>query len=243
MEPAAYPELADAETRHWWFVARRAILAAVLAELGIRDARLLEVGSGTGGNLGVLERLGRVWAIEPDAGARRVAGDRHPRVRHLSSLDDLPGNIDGAFDVALLLDVLEHLAEPVDTLVRVREWVVPGGYLVLTVPAHPLLFGAHDRFLHHVRRYREHDLRAQLGDAGWQITHLTPLNAVSLLPAGLLRMAEAMTPNPAASRGMTVPPALVNAALARIFSAERWLVPTKRLPFGLSLLAIARVPT
>lgn len=57
MSPDAYLQMAATEATHWWFRARREILQALLAGLGLpAGARILEIGSGTGGNLGMLSR-------------------------------------------------------------------------------------------------------------------------------------------------------------------------------------------
>ena len=50
MDPNAYLEMADTESRHWWFLARRALLSSIIGRLALPpDARILEIGSGTGG--------------------------------------------------------------------------------------------------------------------------------------------------------------------------------------------------
>lgn len=74
MEPDVFAKMGKVEQRHWWFCARRKILADQIERLALPDtAHLLEVGCGTGGNLSMLSRFGRVVAVEPDAAARRVA--------------------------------------------------------------------------------------------------------------------------------------------------------------------------
>jgi hypothetical protein len=77
MTPDAYLEMSRTESRHWWFVGRRALLAAVIARLGLPgSAQILEVGSGTGGNLQMLSQFGRVRAMEMDSTARSIALER-----------------------------------------------------------------------------------------------------------------------------------------------------------------------
>jgi SAM-dependent methyltransferase len=241
MDPTAYPLHAAVEERHWWFVARRAIVAETLASLGLpRPARLIELGSGTGGNLGLLARLGEPLAIEPDAGARGLSQSRYPRVAHLASLADLTGQL--AFDGAVALDVLEHLDEPAADLRSLGAWLVPGAPLVVTVPAHPALFGAHDRYLQHRRRYTRGLLADHLGAGGFVVEQIAPLNAVSLLPAAALRAIEALRPPAPGARGMGVPPRPLNALLTRLFAAERRPAVRRLLPAGLSWLAVARWP-
>lgn len=78
MDPAVYERMAAHEDRHWWFVARRQIVADVIArQVPLpRNGHILEAGCGTGGNIAMLSRFGEVAAFEPDAGARRWAADK-----------------------------------------------------------------------------------------------------------------------------------------------------------------------
>ena len=242
MEPGAYALHAALEERHFWFRGRRAIASRVIASLELpADARLVELGSGTGGNLPMLARFGSVVAIEPDEGARAIARERVPDVAHLAAIDELSGR---AFDGAFAFDVLEHLDDAPDALRRLGAWMVPGAPLVVTVPAHPLLFGAHDTYLHHRRRYTPETLRAHLVAGRFAIQHLTPINAGMLVPAFAMRAVEAARSAlggrlPHAARGMSLPPWPINSALTALFAGERALV-MRGLPFGLSLLAVAR---
>ena len=243
MDPAAYALHADVEARHFWFRGRRAVVGKVIDGLGLRrGARVIELGAGTGGNLPMLERLGDVVAVEPEDAARAIAHARSPGVTFLPSLDALSGP---AFDAAFAFDVLEHLDDPPADLRRLGAWMVPGAPLVVTVPAHPALFGAHDTYLHHHRRYTEATLRQHLRDGRFVVEHVTPINAAMLPAAALMRVVEGARSlafrSAPAPRGMSVPPAPLNALLTAAFAVERHLV-TRRVPFGLSLLAIARAP-
>jgi SAM-dependent methyltransferase len=245
MEASAYPLHAATEERHWWFVARRRILGRVLASLALPDdARLIEFGSGTGGNLPLLSRFGRVAALEPNAEARAIARGRAPFAEHVSALDEL--SVETRFDAALMLDVLEHLEDPVGALHELRRRMARGAPLVATVPAHQWLFGEHDRYLHHVRRYSRPQLRAHLTRGGFVVEHLSPMNCALFPVAVAARAAESvrtrLAPRPAAARGMNIPSAPLNRLLTEIFAVERFIVPHARLPVGLSLLAIARAP-
>ena len=77
MERAVYDRLRQVEQEHWWFAARREILAAQISGLGLpRDARILEVGCGAGGNLPMLARFGAVTGLEPDTESRAYAAER-----------------------------------------------------------------------------------------------------------------------------------------------------------------------
>ena len=246
MDPSAYTLHAAIEERHWWFVARRRVLDATLASLGLpAGSRLLEFGSGTGGNLRMLTRFGSVVGVEPSAEARAIAAAACPQAEQLRDLAGLEGR--PIFDAALALDVIEHLDDPVASLAQLRRWLAPGAPLVITVPAHPLLFGDHDRYLHHRRRYTPRLLREHIEAGGLGVERLGPLNAAALPAAAAARVIEGLrarvspggAPRP---RGMDIPPTWLNRALTHLVGAERHLVGRGLVPFGLSLLAVARAP-
>ena len=59
MENIAYKSLATLEDKHWWFVSRRKILTQFLSNINLNsDAKILEVGAGTGGNIEMLKKFG-----------------------------------------------------------------------------------------------------------------------------------------------------------------------------------------
>lgn len=105
--------------------------------------RLLEVGCGNGQLLAVARARG--WEVAGVELSR--AQVEHCRARGLEvELGDLTrdGLFAGrAFDAAVMIEVLEHLPEPVETLEAVAERLVPGGVLYVTTPN----FGALSRWV------------------------------------------------------------------------------------------------
>jgi SAM-dependent methyltransferase len=244
METSAYPLHDEVEHRLWWFVARRQILARVLADhrSGVGSENILEFGSGTGGNLGWLSAQGRLTALEPNAVARSLSERKFPHVTHVASINEIAN--DTRFSVIAMLDVLEHLADPGHNLRELREFCTSDTQLLVTVPAHPWLFGKHDRYLHHHRRYTQQQLAEHLTQGGFQLTQVQWLNGLLFPLAVAARAWEHIqsTYAPAGTtqaRGMTLPPAWLNMSLTQTFALERYPSIRKRLPIGLSLLAIA----
>lgn len=239
MLEAAYGMNDAAADEHYWYRTRRAIVGKTLARLDLpKPARLLEIGAGTGANLPMLLEHGDVVAMEPHEGARRASQARAPRATHVASLAEIPT---GPYGVALLLDVLEHLDDPVASLADVRTRLAPGGHLVLTVPAHQALYGRHDEFSAHVRRYGRAELRRHVEAAGfvgfrseWLFRPLLPV-------AAALRLVEAFTPKRQPSaRGLSLPPRWIGRAAEAVLLADYAV----GLPVpGLSLLAVASRPT
>ena len=91
MDAQVYLRMAELDEHHWWFVARRQILRSLI-EREVRPpkaAQILEIGCGTGHNLGMLGEFGRVEASELDEGARQLATSRLGRPVAAAALPDL----------------------------------------------------------------------------------------------------------------------------------------------------------
>lgn len=160
---AAYPDLA---ANHWWWRAREALLLRTIARLreGKLPGRILDVGCGDGRLFPKLAAFGSVEGIEPDAATLGLLAPAGRTIHAVPFETPLP--VSGRFDLVLLLDVIEHLDQPVESLRLARSLLAPGGTLLVTVPALPALWTAHDVLNHHRRRYTAQELRRQLTAAG-----------------------------------------------------------------------------
>lgn len=147
---------AEIEQRHWWFVARRAILSRLLAEIcpASHERLIVDVGCGTGANLASVANQYSCAGIDTSAEAVALARQRFPDVQFLvgHAPEDL-GSLAAQADVLLLMDVLEHVADDQTLLERLVAAARPGAHLVLTVPADMALWSAHDQSFGHYRRY------------------------------------------------------------------------------------------
>jgi SAM-dependent methyltransferase len=233
--------MASHEADHWWFVGRRAVLDGVLARITLPPgARILEAGCGTGGNLVLLEGRGQVSAFEPHRVALEMARERHPgTIIEAGALPDAMPFEEGTFDLVAALDVLEHVVDDraaIEALVRQAR---PGGYILISVPTHPILFGSHDRRLHHVRRYDIRELEALVRVQGCNVEYFGAYNSLLAPLAFTLRLAERVLPVDFGNQERR-PVQPLNAVLAWTFAMEGQLVRRWVLPFGLSHVAMLR---
>ena len=242
MERKVYDQMADLDSRHWWFTARHRILDGVIERIvqPPKDARILELGAGTGHNLAMLSRFGSVEASELDAGARELASKRLGRPVVEAALPDLSMFPAGIYDLIALLDVLEHVPDDRGSLVAIKDRLKPGGSLLLTVPINPWMWSAHDVAHHHHRRYRKRDIEAMAKEAGYEIELISPFNSLLFPPIAAVRLLGKLTGKDDSDDAM--PPGPVNAALDAIFGLERSLIGRVPMPFGVSLLAVLRRP-
>jgi SAM-dependent methyltransferase len=242
MDRATYDRMAEIDTSHWWFVARRRIIAALIeAQARPRPGgRILEMGCGTGSNLALLQRYGTVDAIEPDDQARAFAAARSGLAVKGGLLPDGVVLDDGAYDLIAMLDVLEHIPGDAAALAALRPKLAAGGRILVTVPAMPWLWSAHDEAHHHQRRYTGRGLRRLFEGAGYRVRHLTYFNTLLFPLVIAARAVGKLTGREGGDDAM--PPKPVNAVLQAIFAAERGWVARRRLPFGVSLAIIAESP-
>jgi len=238
MDPAYVATHVEEDRRHWWFRGRLAVLLATLRRvLPPGRLQLLELGCGTGNVLASLAEFGVAVGMEahPElATAARAAG-----------LDVRPGRLPedlvvepGWADAVLLLDVLEHLDDDVAALVTACRAVRPGGLLVITVPAYRWLWSGHDVALGHRRRYTGRELARVVRRAGLSVVHASYFNTL-LFPAVVLTRGWKRLRGDQ-RHDLRRPSPVVNRWLERVFALERHLVPRVSLPFGASLLVVAR---
>jgi SAM-dependent methyltransferase len=233
----------DAEERHWWYRGRRLVLAAVLDRLALpADARILDAGCGSGRNMVDLARRGTVAGIELASSSLEVARARAVgEVRPGSLEEPLPFGA-AAFDLAVALDVLEHLRDDGAAWRELARVVAPGGRLVVTVPQYAWLWGEHDVVSHHHRRYTRALLVASAAQAGWSAERLTAFNTTLLPAIAAVRLVQRLrrSAHPADDLART-PSGAVNEALERVLAAEAaWIRRGRDLPAGVSLLAVLR---
>ena len=240
MERKVYEQMAALDSRHWWFTARRRILDGIIERVvrPPRDARILELGAGTGHNLAMLSRFGEVEASELDPIARGIASERLGRPVVEAALPDLSMFQANSYDMVALLDVLEHVPDDKGSMKAIYDLLKPGGALLLTVPINPWMWSAHDVAHHHHRRYRKHEIRKLAEDSGYAIELLSPFNSLLFPPIAAVRLVGKLTGKDDSDDAM--PSAPVNKILDTVFGLERDLIGRLPMPFGVSLVAVLR---
>jgi SAM-dependent methyltransferase len=232
----------QAEDQHWWYRGRRTVLDVVIARLGLpQRARILDAGCGSGRNMVELARRGTVTGIELSETSVALARQRDVGEVVAGSVLEMPFAED-SFDLAVSLDVIEHLEDDLGALRELRRTVAPGGSLLVTVPAYQWLWSGHDEINHHHRRYTRRSLQRVAEQAGWRQTRTTYFNSLLLPVAIVLRVLDRVsTKTTESSLDLWVPPEPLNWLLERPLALEAALIKRGgRIPAGLSLLAVFR---
>jgi SAM-dependent methyltransferase len=230
------------ENRHWWYRGRRRVLERVIADLRLpARARVLDAGCGSGRNMVELARHGEVTGVELSPTSAALARERRTGEVIEGSLMQMPFAAD-SFDLAVCLDVIEHLRDDRGALRELRRVIAPGGALLVTVPAYQWLWSGHDEVNHHCRRYNRRTLLAAADDAGWRSTRTTYFNSLLLPVAIVLRALDKLNRRATeSSLDLWVPPAPVNWLLQQPLNLEAAAIARGgHIPAGLSLLAVLR---
>ena len=228
--------------RHPWEIVRAEFFASILGRSEPAPVRCLDVGSGDAWIAGELARAHPTWKFvcwDSGYGDSLAAAPRRADPAGAFSFTARPP--EEAFDLVLLLDVLEHVEEEAAFLTKIVERnVAPGGRVLVSVPAWPFLFSAHDLRLRHHRRYLPRQLRELVASAGLRMLCGGGLFA-SLLVARTLQKALGIplagagdwTCGPVASRSAQW---LLRADCYGLRALQRWRIPG----WGLSVWALCQ---
>jgi len=234
-------KFAAVEEDHWWFSGRRAIIRSLLSQIDLpQNPRILDAGCGTGGSFEMLAPLGDVYGMDINEMALSFAGKKE-----YTSLGrcDLPEEIpfgEISFDLIVFLDVLEHLEKDRESLEALVKRMNPGGWLLLTVPAYPWMWSAHDVWNHHYRRYTRQTLLELFQGLNMEIVRSFYFNSI-LFPVALLsRWFHAVSGRECPVKDLDVLPPALNRLLRMIFQTERHVIRSSGFPFGLSCLVLAK---
>lgn len=206
------------------------LILSLLPQAG--NGRVLDVGAAHGYLAAVLRDRGfRVTGIEGDSNLAREAA-KHCEQVFVANLDGPLPALDGEFDIILYGDVLEHLKNPLDVLVKINQKLRPGGMVIISLPnianiyvRLQLLMGRFD--------YQDRGILDR--------THLHFYTRKSfhqfLDQAGLEVLAFTATPIPLP---LVVPERFHGAVLSAVHAVNAWLARIWMTLFGYQFVAVAR---
>jgi len=242
MNHREYERLYQFEDTYWWHIGRRSIVRRLLHHyLGDKTPlRILDVGCGTGGMLPLLGAFGGVTGVDHSDEAIKFCQRRGSGAVKLGDAESLPFAPE-SFDLVTMFDLLEHVEDDPQALKETFRVLKRDGYLLLTVPAYPFLWSGHDEALGHWRRYRVRDLRLKIYEAGFEIEKMSFTVSALLPPIIFYRLLQRVF----AKRGLpktsyVVLPMWLNGLLAKVLAWEGWLMQRVSLPFGASIVCLAK---
>jgi SAM-dependent methyltransferase len=185
----------------------------------------------------MLSGFGHVEGLELDDEARALSEKRLGRKVMSSPLPELSEVADRHYHLIGAFDVIEHIQDDRAALASIARKLRPGGKFILTVPAHQWMWSAHDVVNHHKRRYSKRGLKELIDSSPLKLERIGYFNSLLFPLAIAERGASKLRGSEDAD--VRLPPALLNAALEKVFACERYLVGRLPLPPGLSLFAVA----
>lgn len=230
------------EQSFWWYVARRKIISSTMRKMKVTKGNILELGSGTGGNLPFLSLFGSYTGIEKEQIAIKYAKTNFPEGKFVQGdLPEILNIISEKYDTIVLLDVLEHIKDDLDTLKSTVQLLKNDGMVIMTMPAFPFLWSNHDEVHHHYRRYTKKALFNLCKESGYEIKYHSYFNFLLFPLVVSIRFFKKVFKIKSSDDKPTSK--IINNVLIKIFGFEANLIPRLKLPFGLSHIIILKKMT
>jgi ubiquinone/menaquinone biosynthesis C-methylase UbiE len=237
---------ARAERDHFWFRGFRRFMAPLLEEAvrGCAAPAILDCGCGTGHNLTMLRQFGRAVGIDLTWSGLAHAHRGGERSVAQATAAQLPFR-DAQFDVVSSFDVIYALDEGTEraALREMFRVLRPGGHLVVNVAAMDRLTGNHSVLANELRRYNRTMLTERLRSAGFDVRRMSYTNATIFPIVAAVRLVQRLSGHEESQQEISIPSRPVNAALTAALGVEAAVVRVMNMPFGSSLMALARRPT
>lgn len=170
---------------HWWSLARNKITANIIQRFAGSKASILEIGCGRGIVVKSL-RNAEFNCFGVDLAPVRPIQGAETYVWTGIEASQLTDKVRQSYDTVLLLDVVEHIAEPIDFLKEIAVAFPNVSHVIVTVPARQELWSNYDEFNGHYRRYTP-DMLAELSHhLGWTLAWKSYFFKAVYLPAWFL---------------------------------------------------------
>jgi SAM-dependent methyltransferase len=243
METHSYADMAALQATNWWYVARRELIESLIESSGRSFGRVLDYGCGPGSNAKALSDGTReLIALDASEEALERAKATGAYAQLLHSTDETIPFPDTSVDLILAADVIEHV-DDVKALREMYRTLKPGGFLIVTVPAHRWLWNWNDDYSHHLRRYEHNELEQRLTNAGFLVRKISSWNFSLVLPVWLVSVSQRFRKKPERlENNLNALPSWINGLLLALMRIENWIFLRTGLPVGVSLVAVVERP-
>lgn len=223
---------------HWWWRAREEFIVSSLRESIPKGSQraVLDIGCGNGLFFDRLAEFGDVEGIEADASIVTDDGRHRDRIHVGPFTSDY--ETEKRYGLILMLDILEHLPNPSETLRRALDLLEDDGVILITVPAFNLLWTEHDDLNHHLVRYTKRLFSPVAAEAGLRVERkryffhwMFPAKLAVRLKEMFFRSADKLP---------GIPSLPINRTLYGVSRIEERFFRKLPIPFGSSLLIVGR---
>ena len=229
------------EDDHWWFGAKRKILSSLSNSTVEPHQTGLDIGCGAGGTLKSMSADGgTAIGLDIDDDSLEMASRVGLPLVKADALS-LPFR-SRSVDVISAFDVVEHTPDDVQVLREIARVADPAGVIVIAVPAYTWAWSDHDIRLGHYRRYTRSRLLDSARRAGLEVERCTYFHCWLIPPALLVRKTPLSRLLGDKQEELSFVNPIVNRVLSLVSSLEIWIMKHVDIPFGLSILLVAKVP-
>ncbi len=247
MKTREYEIMFRREDTYWWYRGMRAVTRALAPWLYARPpgSRVLDAGCGTGRNLADLAAGGPAVGIDFSFRALGFARRRKAAPLVCASVEALPFR-PASFSAALSRDVLYMVPDEARAAREIARVLAPGGRLALSSPAFDALAGAHDVAVGGLRRYTAPGLKKLLEETGLAVRRTSYVNFFLAAPIWFLRKLTGARARgrsrERASSDFGLAPRPFSEVFFFLLSLEARILARRRLPFGVTVFALAEKP-
>lgn len=246
MRKDLYQEMFQLEETYWWHVAKRMLVKKFLSLYlkNFSDKKLVDIGCGTGKFLEEIKNF-KTWddllGVDGSNDALNFTKKRNIALVKKADFEKKLPILDESFDVVTSLDVVEHIENDQNLINEFFRILKPQGITIITVPAHQWLWTYWDDMLGHKRRHTKKSVEVLFTNAGFKIEKISYFYSYLLPIAIVFRMIKSILPtNNKPSSDFIAVPKMINAVLLKTASVEKDIASLTNIPFGLSVVCVAR---
>lgn len=232
------------ETTHWWYVGTREICFSILSKFLPKNKtnsnfKILDIGCGTGGNLFELGKLGSTFGIDVNEYAVKLCNGNGYKCE-VGDLLEL--NIEkNSYNLITFFDVLNEvdLSLIPKVLNNIKEGLMENGIIMIREPAMKIAGGRHDLDVNIKFRLEKSQAENLIKNAGFETLRITYINSLLFLPILIKRKVDLLL-NKSPMSDVYEHGKDVNTILLTILRFEKFLLNYTDLPFGISIVIVAR---
>ena len=243
MEISVYQKSYYFQESFWWFVGMRKIYSRILDNVNNQSVvrRVLDVGCGVGNNLNILRKYGTVIGIDSSSVPLQFCKKAGFNKCVQASATELPFE-DGAFSMVAALNIIEHVENDEKLIQELGRVCQRGGTVLIVTSAFPFLWGTHDEASHHYRRYLKGSLSRKIKGLGLDIERISYINIFIFHILAIIRPFQKLFRKSYKRPEVEIQeiPKFINWLLIMLLSLESIIIKNLNLPYGASLLCLAR---
>jgi len=218
---------------HWWFQGRKHVIEKVIEKIfKKKKLKILDFGAGSGVNLSMLSRFGKVNIYEPHKKTQKFLRKKYSG-KKFNILTKLKKN---KYDLILLADVLEHIKKDKKKIKKLSKNLKKEGKIFITVPAFHCLFTNKDVVLGHYRRYSISQIKRIFKN--FKIKKLSYFNFFLFLPISISLILLKFLKTDFIDSVEKKPNIILNKILYLILNLESKIINIFDFPIGISILGV-----